>query len=82
MREQLSRPELSGDQTPEILRGTLKSATSRVFPRSKHSAPGRFNNRLRKVACVTAPCLAPKSLRHPLPYLLDESLMGPYGLPG
>ena len=82
MREELSRPELFGDQTPQIFRGTLKSPTSRVFPRSKHSAPGRFNNRVGKVACVTAPCLAPKSLRHPLPYLLDEALIGPYSLPG
>ena len=82
MREELFRPELCGDQTPEILRGTLKSPTSRVFPPSKHSAPARFNNRLRKVACVAAPCLAPKSLRHPLPYLLDEALMGAYGLRG
>ena len=82
MREELSRPGLSGDQTPEVFRGTLKSPTSRVFPPSKHSAPARFNNRLRKVACVAAPCLAPKSLRHPLPYLLDEALIGPYSLPG
>ena len=80
MREELSPPELFGDQTPQIFRGTLKSPTSRVFPRSKHSASGRFNNRVGKVACVAAPCLAPKSLRHPLPYLLDEALMGPSGL--
>ena len=39
-----------------------------------------LDNRLRKVACVAAPCLAPKSLRHPLPYLLDEALGGPSGL--